>query len=337
MKQVIALTVASLLSACGGSFTEISQSTVTQSKGTQKTASLIDPITASGFATAASTITGIRPGTAFTLSAREISYDGSDFTISPFEKSTLKGSFISQNEIELEVNGQSYRLDYDPAQERFQTQNGAEEITVFLSEQNQFATIATAIRTQNSGFSTQASSLTGIIGYVSDPARLPAQASYEGTAILTASPETGASDQASGSLSAFADFTNGTLIGQISLSDPKGDTSGPVDLGDLTIDFDHPFRSSPASHPDTLKSDQIAYTPTGGLIDANTFQARLNIATVDLLDAGIYGDPNLKIEGAFYGPSGENLVGIATGSARTGTKELPQDVLLNLTVNGEKQ
>jgi len=332
MRHVIALTLASLLTACGGTFTEVSQS-----NSTQKTASLVDPITSSGFATAATSITSIRPGTAFTLTAREVSFEGAEFSISPFEKSALSGRFISQTEIELNVNGQSYRLAYDPARDRSSTQSGAQEITVFLSEQNQFATIATAIRTQNDGYSTKASSLTGIIGYVSDPARLPSQASYAGTATLTATPEVGASDQAIGTLSAFADFTNGTLQGQIILSDPKGDTSGPVDLGHLTIDFDHPFRSAPASHPDTLKSGQITYAPTGGLIDVNTFQARLNIPTVDLLDAGIYAAPSLKIEGGFFGPSGENLVGIATGSARTGTLEQPQDVLLNLTVNGAKQ
>jgi len=330
MRGIAILLTISSLSACGGSPTGPLLDLAARSSQ-----STVAPTASTGFARASDSITNVKPGTAFTMSAREISVLDNDLTVNPFDTTQLKGTFTSPTELELELNGKTYTLSYDAADDSFNGQDADREVSVLLSPQNRYAGMATVMLSQASRFTTQGSIFTGVIGYSTDPNRLPSSASYKGSASLSAIPEVGALDRASGAVNMNANFRDGTVSGTIALLDPTGDTLGPVDLGNMTITFDHPYRSSPITAPATVNAGTP--TTTGGVIDGNTFTAALGIPIGDLVDAGIFGDPNLTLNGGFYGPTGEHAVGIATGSGRTVGSTGQQDVLLNLSVNAAKQ
>ncbi len=283
---------------------------------------------------ATATITDPDPGSVFSMSARQVAFLDNRFAIAPFDPSTLKAEYLANGEVSLTIDGTTYRLAQDPAQDYFVWQNGNQEMRLTLNAQSSFAAFFVAEERQSGSLFSRGARYSGAIGYATDPNDLPAQARYAGQVAFHATPEVGAADSGQGAVTMAADFSAGQIQGRIDIQDAKGDTTGPIDIGNFSAAFDNPLRSGPIV-PSTSGSAPSTFTPAG-IIDGNTFTARLQISPFDLVDMGVFNDPSLELNGTFFGPDADQALGVAVGSSRTANGTGTQNVLLEMTVSADK-
>lgn len=271
------------------------------------------PSASSGFAKTSDSITNVPDGTTFTSAGQKITITGATSSLNVSE-TAFSTEVVSANRINVTVNGKTYALTYNPSSDEFQGSFGNETVSAFVENQNQYASVGGAtIETRDArGALLTTEIVTGIVGFSADPAALPATATYTGSAALTVLKSNGDVDAATGSATLNADFSRGTIDGTMALTDPLGDGgsfgsgTGSVDLGTFTASIGT------------------------GQITGSAFSAPVNVAAGDI---GAVANPNLRMNGGFYGPVGEHAIGIAIGQATSTDPGASDDLLLIGEVN----
>ena len=202
---------------------------------------------------------------------------------------------------DLTVNGVTYNLRPSPTNTLTGSMNshvatvGGEQVSLFLNDDVAYGKIANTQITDASG-TTQ---FFGVIGPLTDPANLPATASYAGIGEISVDKAGGAFDDAPAStVTLDADFTAGTLTGQFNVMDPAGDNGGNFDIaGSTTLDLT-------------------------GTISGSQFTADVDYTNLLAITQGLNAITPEPVTGGFFGTAGFSAVGsgLSVGSS-TGTND----------------
>ena len=282
------------LSACGGSST------------TDPTNFIINTPTGTPLSTTtAKSFTQTSASSPYTIGA-----GGSAFTLTRTNTAAAHLSTYS-----LVIGGVTYNLAPQAGNSSTSTNNsfvgtvGATTATVFLNENKPNASIAN-IQLKTSGASEE---LFGIVGNATPTSALTSTASYAGIGEISVD-RAGASptfdDAPASTVNMSVDFGAGSLSGTFNVSDAAGDAGGIDIAGSTTLPFT-------------------------GTVSGNTFSANVDytnlVGITTNLNSVTAANP---VEGGFYGPNGENAVGVGLS---LGQSSVANDVVIYTRIQADKQ
>ena len=280
--------------------------------GGSETGSLMSAST--GFAVAADDIQNIDPGTTFSIMATEADLSGGTGPVQIGAARDLSIRYLSDQQFEVTLDGQSYTLDRDPSSsELFATTTTDQTVRLGVFAKGAYAATVRLTIDDFATTDTQVDSMYyDVIGYSTDPAALPATAIYSGDAAFNFQTNQ-SGDVADGNAFIFADFRGRTLTGSISLSDGTGDGGEGFDVQNLSIELEN------------------------GTINGNRFSADLNFNGTQLVAGGVQSVEAIALDGGFYGPTGKSAVGTAVGKGTSVGSPTQNNLLVRGRVDLTKQ
>ena len=251
-------------------------------------------------------ITNTPTGTVLSGASESFSRSGSSYSVASSTTpvsiqridSNAANAPLSARQYRLTVGSNTYDLTgYDNATKAYTSSNAS----LFLNENSANASIINA--QLNSG-NTQHF---GVVGSLTPVANLPATASYTGDSTagngtvgeISIDVAGGSDDTSNSRVTLNANFTNSTIGGDFSFSDPSGDGKAGVEINAPTA----------------------VTVPINGTINGNTFSANVdltNLANVTTVNGNPVTLGNTTLDGGFYGPNAENAAAVGLSAGSTG-------------------
>jgi len=215
----------------------------------------------------------------------------------------------------LVINGVTYNLTPQTGNSATSTNNsfvgttGSTNAAVFLNENKPNGSIAN-IQLKTGGATNE---LFGIVGNATPVSALTSTASYSGIGEISVD-RAGANpvfdDAPSSTVTMNVDFGASNLTGTFNVTDATGDAGGIDIAGSTTLPFT-------------------------GTVSGNTFTANVNYANLVGITTGLNSVGTVNpIEGGFYGPNGENALGVGLS---LGQSSVANDVVIYTRIQADKQ